>query len=355
MELKDRFKFEQLSALLEGRLEHMGPGAVFLGVRSMMQEFGVSQATAYKAVEILKNKGLLESNDKGRLIVTTPDTATRRSLRVAIITTDSESPYLNAIVKSVVGLSHEQKMSFTVCPTHEVMGDISNLKGLYDGFLVVPGLLPIEPHTVARWVAAEVPVVVFDRRIADLQVDCVGSNNYLAGLLAARHLIQQGHKKMAVLVHQPSLRVRADGFMDEAALAEGISIEVLASPVPVVGADRLCVWMESELRKLSGVTALFALTHTASLALLRTLYSMSWRVPDEVSVIGFDNLHSSGLSCPPMTTIDQEIGQMARAACELLRRRFLAGRKGQAEQVTIRPTLVVRSSTAPQGSSGAAS
>ena len=58
MKLTEKFKFEQLSGLLEARAEQMSPGDVFLGVRSIMQEYQISQATAYKAVEILKNKDI---------------------------------------------------------------------------------------------------------------------------------------------------------------------------------------------------------------------------------------------------------------------------------------------------------
>ncbi len=94
------------------------------------------------------------------------------------------------------------------------------------------------------------------------------------------------------------------------------------------------------------MTALFVANDHMALGALRALHEQGVRIPDEVSVVGFDNVPESPYFHPPLTTVHQDFSEFGRQAVELLLRQ-LEGEDLTGTDVLIRPDLVVRASTAP--------
>jgi DNA-binding LacI/PurR family transcriptional regulator len=103
------------------------------------------------------------------------------------------------------------------------------------------------------------------------------------------------------------------------------------------------------LARMPEVTAVFAANDHLALGILRALAEHGRRVPDEISIVGFDDVPEAEFFLPPLTTVRQDFETLARQALELLAGQLRGEPSGQSR--TVPATLVVRSSTGPARSS----
>jgi DNA-binding LacI/PurR family transcriptional regulator len=210
------------------------------------------------------------------------------------------------------------------------------------------GLILVSPRTAGPQISAAVgalPCVTIGRRLRDARVDCVMTDEASGSHMAVEHLIDLGHER---IVHidggaGAGAAPRRAGYlraMAEAGL-DGVA-KVLAGDFTedagVHGAERL-------LRGGDLPTAVFAANDLVALGLIDRLESDGVRIPDDVSVVGYDNTFVAGLNHIRLTTVNQPRHEMGREALELLLER-VGGRTDRATRLH-EPRLVVRSTTAP--------
>jgi DNA-binding LacI/PurR family transcriptional regulator len=201
-----------------------------------------------------------------------------------------------------------------------------------------------------RQVASETLIVLINRRIQD--VPTVLMDNAGGVRQVIQHLAALGHRRCAFLSgprnswsnHQRRRGLRA------AAPAHGIEVLELGPFAPrfeagVQGADVALA---------AGVTAVLAFNDLMALGVLSRLADRGVAVPAEVSVVGFDNIPMSGMTTPPLTTVELPMELSGRVAVELLLERLAdrdAGSDGAGQRV-LGTQLIVRSSTAPSREKG---
>lgn len=200
---------------------------------------------------------------------------------------------------------------------------------------------------VLDWARADVPVVVVGRRVPALADRCIYLDNVAGGYLATRHLIDRGHRAIA---HVAGLAGVADAHdrlvgyrraledagiaYDEALVADGDFME-----------DAGQLAMRRLLDRERDFTAVFAANDQSAAGALRALREGGVRVPDDVSVVGFDDTLPARYLVPSLTTVRQPLQEMGQAAAWLaLTRLGMDARK----EVTLRfePVLVERESVA---------
>jgi LacI family transcriptional regulator len=116
------------------------------------------------------------------------------------------------------------------------------------------------------------------------------------------------------------------------------------SPTPQPGYDVVC----KLLRIAPPFTALFAFNDISALGAIRALREAGKRVPEDVSVIGFDDIQSAAFQNPGLTTIRQPLREMGMTAAETLVRRIGSPKKSEyPKSIVVEPELIVRGSTAP--------
>jgi len=216
------------------------------------------------------------------------------------------------------------------------------------------------PHcvlSVAQLSAAErdelkakgIPFVVFDPtgELPD-DVPFVGATNWSGGRAATRHLLELGHRRIAMISgpdHVLCCRARQDGYrsaMEAAGLTAGPELLVHADLTREDGraaAARLLAGPERP-------TAIFASNDLQALGVYQAARAAGLRIPEDLSVVGFDDLPVVAWVEPPLTTVHQPLTEMAVAATELA---MSLGRGEKAPQIglEIATTLTVRNSTAP--------
>ncbi len=220
---------------------------------------------------------------------------------------------------------------------------LSRLSGtLVDGaVLVTPTVIDV------RYSA---PIVAVDPHTGPSDLPTIDSDNRYGAQLATEHLLGLGHRRIAMLTGRPDLQsaqLREDGFR-QAMAAAGVPVE--PELVQIGGYDPT-VSAEATRRLLAAAeppTAIFAANDVSAIAAIEVATGSGLRVPDDLSVVGFDNVPDSALCTPPLTTVDQPIRQMGRHAVDLLIR-LIAQEPIDSPHQTLPTSLVVRRSTRPPG------
>lgn len=211
--------------------------------------------------------------------------------------------------------------------------------GRVDGLIV---LGQSDQHEVLNKVAADYPtLVVWGAHLPDNAYSTIGSDNRLGGSLAARHLYSQGRHQLLFLGHAdaPEFALREQGFREECDLHPNVQTEYISvGLVPDVARQQLA----GELAKHSQVDGIFAVSDVIALAAIDVLERAGRSVPEDVSIVGYDNVTLSTYGTRPLTTIDQHLEQGARALVDTLRN-VIDGKS--AESVVLDPTLIVRSTS----------
>ncbi len=159
-------------------------------------------------------------------------------------------------------------------------------------------------------------MVLVDEDVPGLPAPRVFCDNYGGGLLVGRHLAALGHRRVAYLGAGPELmsgRLRLAGL--RAGLAEGAHVvEALCSYTREGGAAAASRLAARE----TGVTAIFAAADEVAIGVLQVLRERGLRVPDDFSLVGFDDVEPLHLFDPPITAVRQPIDAIGRHAVDLL-------------------------------------
>lgn len=227
------------------------------------------------------------------------------------------------------------------------------------GVLLAPisGLSPQVRQLTAR---RGIPVVTLHQAGGTADVCSVAVDDVEGGQMAVQHLIDQGHTRIALVGgSDSSRRVRDRRTGARIARATGRPVELLVVPTPSLDAESGTV-AAHELTRLPArerPTAVFAANDLVAIGVLQGLLSQGVRVPEDVAVVGYDDVLYAASSAVPLSSVRQPSTALGRRAAELLFEEMLA--VGQDEEhhhqvVRFRPELVVRrSSSAPAASAGA--
>lgn len=192
-----------------------------------------------------------------------------------------------------------------------------------------------------------VPVVIVDPvGQPDPRIPSVGAANWAGGLMATEHLIELGHRRIGTITGRPALlcsQARVNGYL--AALEHA---GIPADPALVCTGD---FHFEAALAAATGMlsladppTAIFAGNDIEAMGVYEAARLRHLRIPDDLSVVGFDDLPMSGWVSPPLTTVAQPLAQMAAMATRMVAR---TATDGPGNRVELATSLVVRSSTGP--------
>lgn len=189
------------------------------------------------------------------------------------------------------------------------------------------------------------PIVLVARDTETSVVPAVVTDDVLGGQLAARHLLQEGHQRFAVVTEPLKWKPAQDrvrGFLSEVRKdGRGTVQEIVAEGFGLEAGYQACA---EQLGKSRPPTAIFATTDMLALGVLRWLTDWSFNVPEEVSVVGYDGTLLGALANPPLTTVRQPLEEMVRTAVATLLE-LVAHPERLPRKVVLPPSLVLRQST----------
>jgi DNA-binding LacI/PurR family transcriptional regulator len=196
--------------------------------------------------------------------------------------------------------------------------------------------------------AAGIPVVVIDpAEEPGPDIKSVGTTNWQGGLTATRHLVELGHRRIAAIAGPAGLwssQARLDGYR-AAMLEAGLAVDerlIRRDTFAVQSGRRQATYLMGLTDR---PTAVVTANDNQAFGVLQALRDLGLRAPEDLSVVGFDDVQFAAWAAPPLTTIRQPLAAMAATAFRMLR----AGGSdaAQAHHVELATTLVIRDSTAP--------
>jgi DNA-binding LacI/PurR family transcriptional regulator len=205
---------------------------------------------------------------------------------------------------------------------------------------------PVLGDDVILQASREVPVVLVGRDGGALSVDSVTNDDHAGAEMAVEHCVSLGHRRIAHIDggHGAGAPDRRRGY--EAAMKRlglGAQVLVVDGTYTEEGGHRGCLVLLGQRPR---PTAIFAANDLAAIGALNAIEESGLKVPDDVSLVGYDNTSLAALRHISLTTLHQPRLEMGRLALATLRERMDDGR-AQLRRVVLIPTLVVRASTAP--------
>lgn len=316
--------------------------------RALNDRSRVSVETRERVLRVARSLGY-QPNDLARSL------AGMATQTIALLLPDITNPFFPELVKGVQTLADEHGHLLLLCHNADDGGkaraDIGMLRRKkVDGILLVAGTLRTKGIAQAT---CGVPTVVLDRHVPGLRSDLVTVDHRAGAKLAVEYLVELGHRRI-VHVTGPSgvssSKERHAGYED-ALRAVGVEPD----PELVVPGDFLedggYAAGRSLLQRGIEFTAAFAANDLSAIGLLTSLTEAGLRVPADVSVVGFDGVHLTAYTAPPLTTVAQPVYDLGRRAAELLLDRLASGQAAgdvpNPQTVVLDTTLVVRKSTGP--------
>lgn len=216
---------------------------------------------------------------------------------------------------------------------------------------VVLGPIAALPPEVEALHRARIPTVLVDR--AGGEACCtVGVDDVEGGRIAAQHLLDQGHRRLAFVGGPPTLaqvRDRREGT-ERAAAAAGADLLIVPVATLDFAAGRSAAEHLAALPASERPTGIFCANDLIAIGLLQGLVAAHLRVPQEVAIVGYDDIEFASATTVPLSSVAQPRRDLGRAAAELLLQELAdhdAGVPHEHRTISYTPTLVVRSSSVP--------
>lgn len=281
--------------------------------------------------------------------------AIARSLKVnttksiGMIVTTSQAPYFAEVIHAVEEYCYRQGYSLFLCNTENDPDKIKNhlemlAKKRVDGLLIMCSEYDQATRELLSTFSS-IPIVIMDWEQNNELTDIIQDNSFEGGFLATQYLINNGHKDIGIITGSLATTIAKDrlaGFekaMQEANLVINPEWKLEGSFQPEDGYE--CMNRILSLAKYP--TAVFCCCDTMALGAISAIGEKGLKVPDDISIIGYDDIHSSRFYSPPLTTIHQSKIRLGKQALILLFER-INDKSAKHKIIEVFPELIIRKS-----------
>ncbi|MED5617665.1 LacI family DNA-binding transcriptional regulator [Ideonella sp. BN130291] len=274
-----------------------------------------------------------------------------RTHTVGMMIPNSSNPYFAEIIRGIEDTCFDAGFNVILCnsdddPQKQATYVRVLTEKQIDGLIVLSSGGDLELLDTLR--STHMPQVVVDREIDDLAADLVEVNHEAGGYLATQHLLQLGHTRIACISGPQSLsssRQRVEGY--QRALREA---GIAADPQLLRAADFTSAGghqaMGSLLARKHQPSAVFASNDLMAIGAVCAAASAGFSIPEDISIVGFDDIALAAYSNPPLTTVVQPKHQTGELAAQLLLQR-IADPARPLQREILQPSLCVRQSSGP--------
>lgn len=282
------------------------------------------------------------------------------------------NPYYPLLIQSIEQHAINNGYNVLICNTYrnhdtEKMQLQLLTENLADGIIYC--FSPSFPDLIKN-ISSTVPVIIVGEKNDGINIDTIGLNSYKAGMIITEHLLSLGHKKIA-FISTPidnmtfTRKQRLDGVIDK--LKEnGLDHSLIVKSATLENEyERLTGIYETEIGhdltlelidKYDDITAIIGVNDMTSYGVMRALLSQNYKIPNEISVCGFDNIFVTSISNPSLTTIDHCLHHRSKVAIDILLQKINSVFQkttfnnivhNSIYRIEYEPQLIVRNSTGP--------
>lgn len=337
----------------------------FVGTeQELCREHGISRVSVRRATEQLIREGLIERRPGKGLFVREPDRSARL---IQVVVPDLSFKQCVQIARGAQLLAAERGFQVQVSDAHNRMDtDIAVLRQLPDmaaeGALILSWHHPRFTEAMLDLKRQNYPFVLVDEHPRDIEIDSVTADNHAGGLMVGNALIDLGHRRIGFVgnIIADTVRARLEGLRD-AMGDRGLPFDrTLVADLAVQPqedwAERIEFCTQRLLARADRPTAIFYSDDQVAAEGYRVIREAGLRIPEDISVVGFDDSPLCRWLNPTLATVRQPSIEMGRAAMAMLLERLAMPSHApmrEARQVTLPVQWIARSSigTAPTGSS----
>ena len=279
----------------------------------------------------------------------------KRVQTIGVIVANIMNPFSTEITRGIEDYCISKGFNIVLCNADDQPGKQQDyLEMLHakqiDGFIIQPAEGNIDG--LIELCQKNMPLVLIDRCIPELEVDTVLVDNREGMKEAVNYLREIGHKKIALLSPPPksisSRNERIEGYLEALAaeqLEDGDEYLEIYEP----NKEGLYKAVKGLLARPEPPTALITINGRVTLETLVVLKNLKLRIPQDLSLLGFDNPEWAQIVEPPLTTIEQPTYQLGVAAAELLLQRVTRKKGGskKAKKLVLDTKLIIRDSCTP--------
>lgn len=337
------------------RTQGLGPGDQLPSERELSARFHVSQMTMNRAIQEMVRDGILYREVGRGTFVMHQDSHAVRNGTLALVTLHSpgyikRDPYFSEILRGI------QSAAFDTCwdllLLHEALdeGTGIRLRTRADGFLFMTPTDEAIP-ALRRMHSEHLPFVTVGSSWLEEDIPALDTDNIVGAGLAVEHLFELGHRRIAFVGAPENMSNSRDRHIGFQAALEARGLEY--HPEWFIACETALTMTLEEMDRLAALfreedppTAVFAAGYELAVHTIETLQNGETRIPETVSVVGFDDKFSAAFLHPPLTTVAQPLDAMGRRAVERLE--ALVSGDDSGPKIERLPTrLLVRHSTAP--------
>jgi LacI family transcriptional regulator len=325
-------------------------------IYDVAKKVGVSTATVSRAIS---NSGYVRKDLKEQILQVAramdyqPNSlarglVTKESYILGLIMPDISNPFFPALARGIEDVANENGYNVLLCNTDGSSAketDYINVLRSRQADGVIFTTSQVNPKNAKSLIEAGIPVVLADRGM-NIACDSVVADNMTGAYRAVRHLLDLGHRQIGIIagpIGVATSQERVEGYK-KALLESGVAVRD----------DLVC---EGNYRQHSGYectcellelpdrpTAIFACNDLMAVGALSALEDCGLKVPDDVAVVGYDDIAMASVTRPRLTTVAQPKYEMGAVACRMLIERLKNPNKPH-QSIVLNPQLVIRESS----------
>ncbi len=331
----------------------LSPTTVSMVLNQAPQASYIPEATRQRVTETAQEMGYLPNPFAQAL-------RSRHSHTIGVMVPDIADPYCAQILRGVEdSFSRSEYLPFLV----DIQNDSSRFQKYLnillgrrvEGLIILANSLSFEPELLRALEAQKIPSVILGRELGGEDLNWVATDNEVGVQLALEHIYRLGHRKIA-FVRGPEMIVDSrQQWAGICAFASAAGLEVDPRLVvtlsgPFSSYEKGFELTQELLARKTPFTALLAFDDMTAFGCIRALISAGLRVPQDCSVIGFDDIPAAEFYNPSLTSVREHLKQLASMGAEILIDAIRAGHEKQTVRSVhrkIKPELIVRESTSP--------
>ncbi|NUP68129.1 MAG: LacI family DNA-binding transcriptional regulator [Nonomuraea sp.] len=302
----------------------------------------VAPATRERVFDAIKKLGFVRNEVARHLRV-------GRSRTVGLVVLDVSNPFFVDVAKGAEALADEHDTMVVLCNS---AGDPGRERRHLDqleqqrvmGILITP--CDVGSPWLEELAARGTPVVLVDSAANGLQCS-VAVDDRLGGQIAGAHLIERGHRRIVFVGGPPSTKQSADRHAGVSAAASAAGVELLTATAPAltVAEGRAVGERVAALPPDERPTAAFCANDMMALGFLQAMAASGLRVPDDLAIIGYDDIDFAAAAAVPLSSVRQPRELLGRTAIDLLIEEVTDPDQHRHRQVIFQPDLVIRESS----------
>jgi len=322
----------------------------------LVKTTSLARATVRQAINNLVNAGYLVRKRKLGTFVINRSANKDKNTIIGVVIPDIRKGFTAEFVRSAGDEAAKTKHSIIICDTDDlyVKADFHAdrlIEHDVSGVIFVPIAASNEKNRliIEKFTRNNIPVVLADRLVPDIDVDYVTTDNFHGAYTITKYLTHRNHRKIAIILSNTITTEveRLEGYK-KALFDEGIEIDpslILAIDGPFVEKHYL-QYVRIILSQKDKFTSIFAGHDRIAYLIYTVAQEMGIKIPDDISVVGYDDLPFTNSHPGALTTMRQPVYEMGQMCMKLIMTR-IKGETNKTQQIVLKSILIERSSVLP--------